>query len=188
MQQPQWYEVKGKGKLVCRLKKSLCGLKQDPRQWYLKFGKFMTEQSYSICHYDHYVYFKRLNDGSYTTLYLYVDDIIVAGSNMQEINVLKRKLEVQSYRIVQQVQQQWSYCDQSPSGRLLGVETNYIPDFRGLSSAEFGPHNLLGGVGGISPPLLSQGGIGGVVTCFGSPLSRCSGEASLKGLFQKKSL
>ena len=32
MQQPEGYEVKGKEKLVCRLKKSLYGLKQAPRQ------------------------------------------------------------------------------------------------------------------------------------------------------------
>ena len=31
MQQPQGYEVKGKENLVCRLKKSLYVLKQDPR-------------------------------------------------------------------------------------------------------------------------------------------------------------
>jgi hypothetical protein len=31
MQQPQGYEVKGKDNLVCRLKKSLYGLKKDPR-------------------------------------------------------------------------------------------------------------------------------------------------------------
>jgi hypothetical protein len=30
--------------------------------------------------------------------------------------------------IVQQVQQQWSCCDQSPSGRLLVVEPDYLPD------------------------------------------------------------
>eukprot|EP01018_Ginkgo_biloba_P031879 Gb_04138 [translate_table: standard] len=53
MQQPQGYEVKGKEKFVCRLKKSLYGLKQAPRQWYLKFGRFMTEQGYSRCHSDH---------------------------------------------------------------------------------------------------------------------------------------
>jgi hypothetical protein len=43
MQQPQGYEVKGKENLVCKLKKRLYGLKQDPRQWYLKFDRFMTE-------------------------------------------------------------------------------------------------------------------------------------------------
>lgn len=52
----------------------------------------MTEQGYSRCHSDHCVYFKRLDDGSYIILSLYVDDMLVAGSNMQEINVLKRKL------------------------------------------------------------------------------------------------
>jgi hypothetical protein len=31
MQQPQGYEVKGKENSVCRLKKSLCGLKKAPR-------------------------------------------------------------------------------------------------------------------------------------------------------------
>jgi hypothetical protein len=31
MQHPQWFEVKGKGNLVCKLKKSLYGLKQAPR-------------------------------------------------------------------------------------------------------------------------------------------------------------
>ena len=82
MQQPQGYEVKGKEKLVCRLKKSLYGLKQAPRQWYLKFDKFMSEQGYTRCHSDHCVYLKKKNDGSYIIFLLYVDDMLVAGSNM----------------------------------------------------------------------------------------------------------
>ena len=78
--------------MACRLKKSLYGLKQAPRQWYLKFDKFMTEHGYDRCHSDHFVYFKRLDNGRYIILLLYVDDMLVAGSNMQDINVLKRKL------------------------------------------------------------------------------------------------
>ena len=92
MQQPQGYGFKGKENLVCRLKKRLYGLKQAPRQWYLKFDRFMIEQGYSRCHYDHCVYFKRLENGSYIILLLYVDDMLVARSNMQDINVLKKKL------------------------------------------------------------------------------------------------
>ena len=57
-----------------------------------KFDKFMIEHGYSKCHSRHYVYFKRLDNGKYIILLLYVDDILVAGSNMQYINVLKRKL------------------------------------------------------------------------------------------------
>ena len=77
---------------MSRLKKSLYGLKQAPRQWHLKFDRFMSEQGYTRCHSNHCVYLKRKNDGSYIILLLYVDDMLVAGSNMQEINVLKRKM------------------------------------------------------------------------------------------------
>jgi hypothetical protein len=92
MQQPQGYEVKGKENLVCRLKKSLYGLKQASRQWYLKFDRFMTEQCYNRCHSDHCIYFKKLENGSNIILLLYVDDMLVTWSNMQDINVLKKKL------------------------------------------------------------------------------------------------
>lgn len=74
-----------------KLKKSLYGLKQAPRKWYLEFDMCMSEQGYTRCHSNHCVYLKRKNDGNYIILLLYVDDMLVAGSNMQEINVLKRK-------------------------------------------------------------------------------------------------
>jgi len=52
----------------------------------------MSKQGYTRCHSDHYVYLKRKNDGSYIIFLLYVDGMLVTSSNMQEINVLKRKL------------------------------------------------------------------------------------------------
>jgi hypothetical protein len=52
----------------------------------------MIEQGYSRCHSYHRVYFRRIENGSYIILLLYVDDMIVAGYNMQDINVLKNKL------------------------------------------------------------------------------------------------
>ena len=52
----------------------------------------MTEEGYSRCHSDQYVYFKRLDNGRYIIFLWYVDDILVAGYNMQDIHVLKRKL------------------------------------------------------------------------------------------------
>jgi hypothetical protein len=69
MQQPHAYEVKGKENLVCRLKKSLYGLKKDPRQWYFNFDRFMKEQGYSRCHSDHCVYFKRLENEALLSCY-----------------------------------------------------------------------------------------------------------------------
>jgi hypothetical protein len=52
----------------------------------------MTEQGYSRCHFDHCVYFKMLKTGSYIIFLLYVDDMLVEGYNMQDINMLKKKL------------------------------------------------------------------------------------------------
>ncbi|KAM1046410.1 hypothetical protein ACFX13_026491 [Malus domestica] len=76
MCQPDGYIVKGKENLFCKLKKSLYGLKQSPRQWYLRFDKFMRGQNYSRSQYDHCVYFKKLQDGSFIYLLIYVDDML----------------------------------------------------------------------------------------------------------------
>ena len=53
----------------------------------------MFEQGYTRCHSDHCVYLKKKNDGSYIIFLLYVDDMLVIESNMQEINVPKGKCE-----------------------------------------------------------------------------------------------
>ena len=98
MEKPQGYMVTGKEKMVCRLKKSLYGLKQAPRQWYLKFDRFMADQGYTRCHSDHCVYFRKVDGGGYNILLLYVDDMLLVGSNMQDIDVLQEKL-VESFAI-----------------------------------------------------------------------------------------
>jgi len=55
MQQPEGFIVPGKEDYVCRLKKSLYGLKQSPRQWYKRFDSFMIGQGYSRSQYDNCV-------------------------------------------------------------------------------------------------------------------------------------
>ena len=52
----------------------------------------MIEQGYSRFHSDHCVYFKSLDNGRYSILLLYVGDMLVARSNLHDINVLKREL------------------------------------------------------------------------------------------------
>ena len=49
----------------------------------------MHEHGYSQCNLDHCIYFKRLDDGNYLFLCLYVDDILLARSNMGHIKGLK---------------------------------------------------------------------------------------------------
>ncbi|KAL5769249.1 hypothetical protein ACOSQ2_016032 [Xanthoceras sorbifolium] len=94
MRQPEGFKEAGKENLVCRLKKSLYGLKQAPRQWYKKFDSFMSSSGFTRCQADHCCYIKRF-DNSFIILLLYVDDMLVAGSDMQEIMNLKRELSKQ---------------------------------------------------------------------------------------------
>jgi Reverse transcriptase (RNA-dependent DNA polymerase) len=94
MKQPEGFEITGKEDHVCLLKKSLYGLKQSPRQWYKKFDSFMVNLNFSRSNYDSCVYLKRLDDGDYIYLLFYVDDILIAATNMGEIKKLKEQLSM----------------------------------------------------------------------------------------------
>ena len=52
----------------------------------------MQEDGYNRCHLDYCVYFKRFDNGSYIILCLYVDDMLIDGSNMDHIKGLKEQL------------------------------------------------------------------------------------------------
>jgi len=75
---------------VCLLKKSLYGLKQSPRQWYKRFDIFMLDNGFSQSAYDSCVYYKKLPDGSFVYLLLYMDDMLIAAKSMLDIGLLKK--------------------------------------------------------------------------------------------------
>ena len=76
MKQPEGFMVKGKKELVCRLKKSLYGLKQSPRMWYQKFDTYIQGLGFTRSKEDHCVYFKLIGD-RVIYLVLYVDDMLL---------------------------------------------------------------------------------------------------------------
>ena len=92
MEQPEGYEVSGKEHLVCKLKKSLYGLKQSPRLWYQKFDAFMKTQGYARSNEDACLYTKTCSDGSSIMLILYVDDMLIVGKNKDELSLFKKNL------------------------------------------------------------------------------------------------
>ena len=57
----------------------------------MKFDNFMLRDGFSRCHFDHCCYFKKTG-ASYLILLLYVDDMLVVGSPMDEISSLKERL------------------------------------------------------------------------------------------------
>jgi hypothetical protein len=91
MKQPEGYDVKGKKELVCKLKKSMYGLKQSPRMWYKKFDTYMLGLGFTRSKEDHCVYFKLIGD-HLIYLVLYVDDMLLIGNNKEIIQDMKTQL------------------------------------------------------------------------------------------------
>eukprot|EP00253_Pinus_taeda_P026954 PITA_26954 len=91
MEQPIGF-IQTDSSLVCRLKKSLYGLKQAPRAWYAKMDSFLLESGFSRCYSDNTVYTKKVGN-SLIILVLYVDDLILTGSDPNLINHVKSSLK-----------------------------------------------------------------------------------------------
>ncbi|KAJ4720887.1 Retrovirus-related Pol polyprotein from transposon TNT 1-94 [Melia azedarach] len=95
MTQPDGFQVPGKEDYVCKLKKSLYGLKQSPRQWYKRFDSYMIEIGYTRSPYDCCVYYSKATNGSLIYLVLYVDDMLIAAENKSDVQKLKDLLSVE---------------------------------------------------------------------------------------------
>ncbi|XP_022853510.1 uncharacterized protein LOC111374981 [Olea europaea var. sylvestris] len=76
---------------VCKLRKSLYGLKQSPRAWFDRFAKVLKTQGYQQGQSDHTMFY-HLSRGVKTILIVYVDDIILTGDNIGEMERLKKCL------------------------------------------------------------------------------------------------
>ncbi|KAE8718014.1 putative LRR receptor-like serine/threonine-protein kinase [Hibiscus syriacus] len=111
MTQPEGYKDGGCEKCVCKLNKSLYGLKQSSRQWYKRFDSFMRRQKYTRSKYEHCVYLQKLKDGSFIYILLYVDDMLIASKSQKEIDKLKAQLN-----------QEFEMKDLDEAKKILGME------------------------------------------------------------------
>jgi hypothetical protein len=76
MEMPPGFEQDG---MVCRLLKSLYGLKQSPRNWYLLCSGFICDVlGFTACISDPCLFFKRSRTGRLLLLFLFVDDMQAA--------------------------------------------------------------------------------------------------------------
>jgi hypothetical protein len=75
----------------CRLRKSIYGLKQASRQWNLKFDETITKFGFKSNVEDNCVYAKFKN-GKFIFLILYVDDILLASSDVRRLQETKQFL------------------------------------------------------------------------------------------------
>ena len=91
MAQLKGFVGKEKERMWCRLKKSTYGLKQASRQWYLNFDSTIRKFGFQENIEDNCVYAKFKN-GKYIFLVLYVDDILLASSDVNLLLETKKFL------------------------------------------------------------------------------------------------
>ena len=88
MEQPPRFVAQGEIGKVCRLRKSLYGLNQSPRAWFGKFSHAVDKFGLKKSKYDHFVFYRNFSSGI-ILLVVYVDDIVITGSDSTGISSLK---------------------------------------------------------------------------------------------------
>ena len=79
---------------VCHFRRALYGLKQAPRAWFAKFSSTISHLGYTVSHYDSALFLHRTDKGT-ILLFLYVDDMIITGDDLNGIQKLKDFLSQQ---------------------------------------------------------------------------------------------
>ncbi|WVY93382.1 hypothetical protein V8G54_032470 [Vigna mungo] len=92
MEQPPGFVAQGESSgLVCRLRKSLYGLKQSPRAWFGKFSGVVQQFGMTRSEADHSVFYRHSSAGC-IYLIVYVDDIVLTGSDYLGISQMKQHI------------------------------------------------------------------------------------------------
>ena len=94
MEQPPGFVAQEEIGKVCRLRKSLYGLKQSPRAWFGKFSQAVEKFDLQKSKSDHSVFYRNSHSGI-ILLVVYVDDIVITGSDSTGISSLKSFLHDQ---------------------------------------------------------------------------------------------
>jgi len=77
---------------VCKLTKSIYGLKQASRQWYDRLSTLLLSLGFKQAHADHSL-FTKFTSSSYMALLVYVDDIVLVGTHLDEFKKIKGILD-----------------------------------------------------------------------------------------------
>ena len=89
MEQPPGFVAQGESDLVCRLRRSLYGLKQSPRAWFGRFSNVLKQFGMVRSEKDHFVFYRHYTQHKSIFLVVYVDDIVITGSDEDVIGKLK---------------------------------------------------------------------------------------------------
>ena len=110
MLQPEGFGEKEKENMVCKLNRSIYGLKQASRQWYILFDNAITSYGFSMTEGDHCIYTKVIGS-NFVLLSLYVDDILIASNDKVTL------VEVKAW-----LSSKFDMKDMGEASYVLGVE------------------------------------------------------------------
>ena len=91
MRQPEGYTNPEEEHLVCKLSKSIYGLKQSPRCWNTALHTHLVKMNFQQLHSNPCIY-KSKTEGDKFFIGVYVDDIVLAGENETRIQEVKQML------------------------------------------------------------------------------------------------
>ncbi|GJZ89331.1 zinc finger, CCHC-type containing protein [Tanacetum coccineum] len=77
---------------MCKLIKSLYGLKQAPKQWHQKFNEMVLSNGYLLNQADKCVYSKFDESGKRVIICLYVDEMLIFGTDQVQVDLTKEFL------------------------------------------------------------------------------------------------
>jgi hypothetical protein len=78
VEHPQGFETHEKETHMCRLNKTLYGLKQEPRAWYGRIDSFLMSLEFTESKGDPNIYYK-VEDSGPMILLLYADEMFLIG-------------------------------------------------------------------------------------------------------------
>ena len=89
MMQPECFVSNDHPSYVCKLKKALHGLKQAQRAWYGKISQYFMFYGFKISYANSSLFIKN-NSCAHIVILLYVDDMIIIGSDEEQIEQLRK--------------------------------------------------------------------------------------------------
>nr|GFB57890.1 zinc finger, CCHC-type [Tanacetum cinerariifolium] len=92
MKQPKGFVMPGNEHNVCKLVKSLYGLKQALKQWHQKFDEVVLSSCFHLNQYDKCVYSNFDNSGEGVIICLYVDDMLIFETDQNQVDKTKKFL------------------------------------------------------------------------------------------------
>lgn len=94
MTQLPGFVVQEEASKVCRLRKSLYGLKQSPRAWFGRLSQALGQFGMTRSANDYSVFYRHLREKT-IILVAYDDDLIIIGDDVEGISALKKFLSEQ---------------------------------------------------------------------------------------------